>query len=185
MRPAYDEAPRGVDKYAGILAQKLLGYHLFYHLSPHGLGKRSLSYVLAVLRGYDYRIYAYGNVVFIYHAHLGLAVRLYKGGAALPVCGKPSCKRMRKVYGQGHVFLCFICGITEHHALIARARGHIGLYALLYLKRPVNTHCYIARLLAKRYEHGAAVRAKAKAVVRIAHVVYHLSCQGRYIHLRL
>ena len=32
---------------------------------------------------------------------------------------------------------------------------------------------------------NAFVRAKAKAVVRIAHVVYRLSYQWRYIHLRL
>ena len=127
---ADDEAARGVHVDLAVVGER----HPFGledradDRLDDGLAQRVLFDVLGMLGGHDHLLNRRGRPVDIAHGHLGLAVGAQKlKRAVLAHLGEALGEAMGQVDGHGHERARLVAGIAEHHALVARAHGFVGV----------------------------------------------------------
>ena len=151
-----------------------------------------LGDLLVMLRGKHDRFQPDRNAVgTVFHGDLGLSVGAQiRQGPVLADLGQPSGKLMGQGHPVGHIFFCFICGIAEHHALVAGTDGRDGFLRLASIpcfQRLVNTHGDVRRLLVNGDHDRAGIRVESHGRIRIADLpdgiaddlrIIDLSCSG-------
>ena len=76
-----------------------------------------------------------------------------------------------------HKLWCFVACITKHHTLVTSSCIQIVLILTIFcLKRLINTHCDISRLLVKNCHNRTAVCAKAIFSIGITNLSDSISC---------
>ena len=157
------------DKSAGgVYVDLSLGIH---KLSRNDGLDNELDHILAdlgelnvsrVLSGDYYGVNANGFAVVVLNRHLSLSVgtEIVKS-AVLSYVGKSLCKLVSERDRKGHKLLGLVAGVAEHKSLVASADIKLVSVALLSLKRLINAHRDVGRLLVNRAEHAAAIAVKA------------------------
>ena len=160
------KTPRRIDIELRIPVHHIRRNHLVKHIFPNILVNLLLGYLLAVLGGKHHRVQPAGPaILIIFHRHLGLSVRAEVGKRAVFADLR---ELPHQLVGQGdgigHQLRRLICGVAEHHTLVARADGFdlvLRHLMLLRLQRLVHAHSDIRGLLVDSRDHRAVFRVKA------------------------
>ena len=161
-RTANDKSAGGVYVDLGLCIHKLSRNDSLDDELDHILADLCELNVSRVLSG-DYNgVNANGLAVVILNSHLSLSV-----GTEIVECtvlsyvGKSLCELVRERDRQRHKLLGLVASVSEHKSLIACTDIELVSVALLRLKRLVNAHRDVGRLLVNRAEHAAAIAVKA------------------------
>ena len=135
---------------------------------------------LVVLGAYHDGVYAHGYVfVAVFDGNLALGVGTQVGHhlALAAYVGQHAQQAVAQVQAQGHVVLCLVGGIAEHHALVA---GTLVL-ALLALHTTVD----VAALLVYGAEHSAGVAIEHVLALGVTDTVDDFACNALQVNVCL
>ena len=173
MRTADHEPSCRVDKELCAAVYKVCGQDGIEYILPDIPVDLLLADFLIMLGGQHDRFQSDRDAVgAVFHGDLGLSVGTkIRQGPVLADLGQSSGKLMGQGHAVGHILFCFICGITEHHALVAGANGRDGflrLAAVSGFQRLVNAHGDVRRLLVNSDHDRAGIRVESHGRIRIA-----------------
>ena len=176
LRTADHESSGGVDEILGVFIQHVRRKHGAHNVLQDVRANLLLRYIGCVLRGNYHGFDAHGRIVIVFHGDLRLAVGAQIGQCAvLANGGQTAGQLVRQRNGERHIFLRFIAGIAEHHALIARALIfiHLAIYALRDIGGLI--------IDADQYAAAVAVEAEFRAVIADFNHLFAHDLIDRYI----
>ena len=143
--------------------------------------------VLVMLCGNDDGVDVHRLVVRVFDRHLRFSVGTQiSQRAVLTDLGELSRQRMRKVDRQRHQNGCFVTGIAEHHALIARTGiQRVAVDAVFAFERTVDAERDVVRLPVKRDDHAAGAAVEAELCAVITDVAHRFAHDALDVHITL
>ena len=156
-RSADHEAAGGIDQDPGFVRQQFLGNNGQNHLLLDCLPQLIHIHVSGMLGGNHHGIHRHGLIVFVFHCHLGLSVRIEERQRAV-LAHLRQAKRhpVAQGNGQGHSFGRLGAGVAEHHALVAGTDIRF-LAAVPGFQGVIHAHGDIRALLVNGGHHGAGI----------------------------
>ncbi len=123
------------------------------------------------------------------HGDLALAVRTQIIHlAVLAHLGQALCQLVCQADGHGHQLRGLVAGITEHHALVARADRLVRISrigAVLDLPRLVDALSDVGRLLVDGVHHAARRSVEAVLGAVVTDLGHHVAHDSRHVDVRL
>ena len=182
MRAADHKPPRRIDINRHIRRKQFPRHGLVNHFFHYPFPDCGEGYALVMLGGNDNGINTYGPSVFIAHGHLCFSVRTQKAERPFPARGgQPFRQFVRIGNWHRHTLRRLVAGVTEHHALVARA--NIKRIGLLRLPRTVDAERNIRRLLVNRGDNPAGFRVKSQFTAVVSDICDDAARNPGNIHI--
>ena len=189
---ADDEAARGVHVDLAVVGERHpFGLeHRADDRLDNGLAQGVLLDVLGVLGGHDHLLNRRGRSVDVAHRYLGLAVGAQKFQRAVLAHLRESLgEAMGQIDRHGHERARLVAGIAEHHALVARAYGLVGVgcgrLVALGLEGLVHALGDVGGLLVNGAHDGAGVAVEAVLRAVVADGAHHVARDGLHVYVGL
>ena len=120
LKTAQDKVPAGIDEDLGIPVQREVPKGGLQNLLPNSVPQGRQFHVLLMLAGDHHRGHPLGLAIFIFHGHLGFAVRAQTGdGSGAPGLGQSPGNAVGQHHRQGQKLQGVTAGIAIDDSLIA------------------------------------------------------------------
>ena len=187
LRTADHKASGRIHQHAGLFIEQSFGQRRTDDIFDHIRFQLFVRDVLVMLCGNDDGVDVHRLVVRVFDRHLRFSVGTQiSQRAVLTDLGELSRQRMRKVDRQRHQNGCFVTGIAEHHALIARTGiQRVAVDAVFAFERTVDAERDVVRLPVKRDDHAAGAAVEAELCAVITDVAHRFAHDALDVHITL